>query len=115
MDWYLPIGNKMPNIDALKVLGNTFQTNLIEASSAYSMAWETRSADAKLELIGVMKYHLTNCNMCIGSLFRFSSQKGQTVRVISDTQYATYLEKIKDLKSDIGRYGKSTASKASND
>lgn len=111
MDWYLPIGMKMPKVDALENLGNFFQNNLMEAMTTFAIAWETDNAEAKLELINTLIWHMALCNTAIGNLYRFSSRKDTAVHVISPTQYATYLERLKDLKSQIGGWKRKTASK----
>lgn len=111
MDWYLPIGTKMPKVDALNNMGNFFQTNLMEAMTTFAIAWETNDTEAKLELINTLIWHMALCNTAIGNLYRYSSRKDQTVRVISQVQYANYLEKISDLKSQIGGWKRKTASK----
>lgn len=111
MDWYLPIGTKMPKVDALENLGNFFQNNLMEAMTTFAIAWETDDTEARLELINTLIWHMALCNTAIGNLYRFSSRKDQSVRVISQTQYANYLEKLNDLKSQIGGWKRKTASK----
>lgn len=111
MDWYLPIGTKMPKVDALENLGNFFQNNLMEAMTTYAIAWETDDAEDRLELINTLIWHMALCNTAIGNLYRFSSRKDQSVRVISQIQYANYLEMLNDLKSQIGGWKRKTASK----
>lgn len=111
MDWYLPIGMKMPKVDALENMGNFFQSNLMEAMTTFAIAWGTNDVEAKLELINTLIWHMALCNTAIGNLYRFSSRKDQAVRVISQTQYANYLERMNDLKSQIGGWKRKTASK----
>ena len=93
MDWYLPIGVKMPKVSALENLGDFFQDNLMEAMTTFAIAWETDDAGAKLELINTLIWHMSLCNTAIGNLYRFSSRR------------------INDLKSQIGGWKRKTASK----
>ena len=111
MQWYLPVGVKMPKVDALQNMGNFFQNNLLEATTACAIALETNDMAARLELINTMIWHLSLCNTAVSQLYTFSSQKGQSVRVVSQVQYANYLEKLKSLKDQISGWKKKTASK----
>ncbi len=110
MQWYLPIGVKMPKVDALQNMGNFFQKNLMEAMTACAIALDSYDMTARLEFINTMIWHLALCNTAVGQLYAFSSQRGQTVRVIGQVQYANYLESWKKLKDEIGRWKKKTAS-----
>lgn len=110
MQWYLPIGVKMPKVEALQNMGNFFQKNLMEAMAACAVALNSYDMAARLEFIDTMIWHLTLCNTAVSQLHVFSAQKGQTVRVISDVQYANYLEQWDKLKNQIGRWKKKTAS-----
>lgn len=111
MDWYLPIGAKMPKVDALEFIGHFFEENLMEAMATFAIAWDVNDTEKRLELIDTLVWHFTLCNTAIGNLYRYSSRKDQTVRVISQLQYANYLEQINDLKSQIGGWRRKTASK----
>lgn len=110
MQWYLPIGVKMPKVDALQNMGNFFQKNLMEAMTACAIALDSYDMTARLEFINTMIWHLALCNTAVGQLYAFSSQREQTVRVIGQVQYANYLESWKKLKDEIGRWKKKTAS-----
>lgn len=112
MDWYLPIDASMPKVDALKNLGNFFQTNLLEAMTTFAFAWKTEDVKTKLGMIDDMTVNLALANTAINNLYRFSSRKDQKLHAISQTQYATYLEKMMDIKSQLGGWRRKTASKA---
>jgi len=112
MQWYLPIGVKMPKVDALLNLGNFFQKNLLEATTACAIALDTYDMGARLEFINTMIWHLALCNTSVSQLYHFSSMKmedGRTLRVVSQVQYTNYLEQLKALKEQIGRWKKKTA------
>lgn len=102
---------KMPKVDALQNMGNFFKNNLLEATTACAIALATDDMAARLELINTMIWHLSLCNTAVGQLYTFSSQNGQSVRVVSQVQYANYLEKLKKLKDQISGWKKKTASK----
>ena len=110
MQWYLPIGVKMPKVDALLNMGNFFQKNLMEAMAACAVALNSYDMTARLEFIETMIWHLALCNTAVSQLYAYSSQRGQTVRVVSEVQYANYLEQWDKLKNQIGRWKKKTAS-----
>ena len=110
MQWYLPIGMKMPKVDALQNIGNFFQKNLLEAMTACAIALETYDIAARLETINVMVWHIALCNSAVSQLYIFSSRKDNTVRVVSQVQYANYLEKLNELKEKVSRWKKKTAS-----
>ena len=112
MQWYLPIGFKMPKVDALQNMGNFFQKNLLEAMTACAVALDTSDMTARMEFINAMVWHLALCNTAVSQLYTFSSQKGQSVRVVSQVQYANYLERLKRLKDQIKGWKKKTASAA---
>ena len=49
MDWYLPIGVKMPKVSALENLGDFFQDNLMEAMTACAVALNSYDMAARME------------------------------------------------------------------
>ena len=92
-------------------MGNFFQNNLLEATTACAIALTTNDMPARLELIDTMIWHLALCNTAVSQLYTYSSQNGQSDRVVSQVQYANYLEKMKSLKDQISGWKKKTASK----
>lgn len=110
--WYLPIGNKMPKLEALQNLGREFQRNLLEATTACSVAIKTppNKPESRIELMDMMAWHLDVCRTTINLLYEFSSEKGQTIRVISKMQYENFLEKMEDINGQLSGWRKKTAS-----
>ena len=110
--WYLPIGNKMPKLEALQNLGREFQRNLLEATTACAVAIKTppNQPQSRLELMDMMAWHLDICKTTINLLYEFSSQKGQTIRVVSELQYENFIEKMKDIQDQLSGWRKKTAS-----
>ena len=110
--WYLPIGNKMPKLEALQNLGREFQRNLLEATTACSVAIKTppNQPQARIELMDMMAWHLDICKTAINLLYEFSSEKGQTIRVVSELQYENFIEKMKDIQDQLSGWRKKTAS-----
>lgn len=92
MQWYLPIGVKMPKVDALQNIGNFFQNNLMEAMASCAVALNSYDMAARREFIDTMIWHLALCNTSVSQLYVFSSPKEQTVRVVGQVQYANYFE-----------------------
>ncbi|MBR0177739.1 MAG: hypothetical protein IJQ11_09950 [Bacteroidales bacterium] len=111
MQWYLPIGNKMPKEQALQNLGNSFQQELIEAMRMCRLA--LKSSDNKksqCEFIDLIVFHLEGCHSVFGLLHEYKSDKGP---IISHTQFANYLERTASLNRQIGGWRKKAASQTS--
>ncbi len=119
MQWYLPIGNKMPKDQALQNLGNSFQQDLIDAMRSCRIALKLREKKAKTQqdvyalcdAIDLITYHLEGCSSVFDIMYEYKSDKGP---IVSHTQFANYLERIASLKKQIGGWRGKTASQILN-
>ena len=112
MLWYLPIGNKMPKLQAVQNLGNDLQINLIDAMSACDIALNTSDISSRLELIDIMISHLSKVNANFRILHEFSTKQHEgQAPIITNLQFENYLERFARIKRQIGAWKKKTASK----
>lgn len=119
MQWYLPIGNKiakdLPGEQAIHNLGNSFQQDLIDAMRSCRIALKLRGKKAKTqedidalcEAIDLITYHLEGCSSVFDIMNEYKSGEGP---IVSDVQFANYLERIASLKKQIGGWRGKTAS-----
>lgn len=59
MFWFIPVGNNIPKDFALRNLGERLQNELLDAMTACSLALQTPDLAQRLELINLVKLHIT--------------------------------------------------------
>jgi hypothetical protein len=112
MLWYIPIGNAMPKQQAIQNLGDDLQKNLIEAMSVCDVALNTSEPSSRLELIGIMIFNLSKVSAIVSILHQYSKTKNDGHGpIISKLQFENYLERMSNIKRQIGHWKKKTASK----
>lgn len=109
MIWYIPIGGKLPKLQSLQNLGNNFQDNLISAMSACDMALNSSQMATRLDLISIAMSHLSQCNAVFRILHEYSNHNPGKAPLITNVQFANYLERMTSIKRQIGAWKKKTA------
>ena len=113
MLWFIPVGNNIPNDFALRNLGEKLQCELLDAMTACSLALQTQDLAQRLELISLIKVHITAVQGITKVFVEYSSRSGNVRRVISQRQREALLKMMSSIGGQIGRWAKSTQSKIS--
>ena len=108
MLWFIPVGNNIPKDFALRNLGERLQNELLDAMTACSLALQTPDLPQRLELINLVKLHITAVQSITKVFVEFSSREGNVKRVISQKQRVALLKGMAAIGNQIARWAKST-------
>lgn len=108
MLWFIPVGNNIPKDFALRNLGERLQNELLDAMTACSLALQTPDLPQRLELINLVKLHITAVQSITKVFVEFSSREGNVKRVISQKQRVPLLKEMAAIGNQIARWAKST-------
>ena len=108
MLWFIPVGNNIPKDFALRNLGERLQNELLDAMTACSLALQTPDLPQRLELINLVKLHITAVQSITKVFIEFSSREGNVKRVISQKQRVALLKGMAAIGNQITRWAKST-------
>lgn len=108
MLWFIPVGNNIPKDFALRNLGERLQNELLDAMTACSLALQTPDLPQRLELINLVKLHITAVQGITRIFVEFSSREGNKKRVISQKQRVALFKEMAAIGSQISRWAKST-------
>lgn len=108
MLWFIPVGNNIPKDFALRNLGERLQNELLDAMTACSLALQTPDLPQRLELINLVKLHITAVQSITKVFIEFSSREGNVKRVISQKQRVALLKEMAVIGNQIARWAKST-------
>ncbi len=110
MLWFIPIGNNIPKDFALRELGKRMLDEITDSLTACNLALQTKDLNNRLELINLIRLHMTSVQTISKVLVEFSSREGNVKRVISQKQRASMLVMMTSIGSQIARWTKSTES-----
>lgn len=108
MLWFIPVGNNIPKDFALRNLGERLQNELLDAMTACSLALQTPDLPQRLELINLVKLHITAVQSITKVFVEFSSREGNVRRVISQKQRVALLKEMAAVGNQIARWAKAT-------
>ena len=108
MLWFIPVGNNIPKDFALRNLGERLQNELLDAMTACSLALQTPDLPQRLELINLVKLHITAVQGITRIFVEFSSREGNKKRVISQKQRVALFKEMAAIGGQISRWAKST-------
>ena len=108
MLWFIPIGNNIPNDFALRKLGERMQNEMLDAMTACSLALQTQDLTQRLELINLVKLHITSVQSVSKILVEFSSRGGNAKRVISLRQREALLKMMSSIGGQLSRWAGAT-------
>lgn len=108
MLWFIPVGNNIPKDFALRNLGERLQNELLDAMTACSLALQTPDLPQRLELINLVKLHITAVQGITRIFVEFSSREGNKKRVISQKQRVALFKGMAAIGSQISRWAKYT-------
>ena len=110
MLWFIPIGNNIPKDFALRELGKRMLDEITDSLTACNLALQTKDLNNRLELINLIRLHMTSVQTISKVLVEFSSREGNAKRIISKKQRASMLVMMTSIGSQIARWAKSTES-----
>ena len=110
MLWFIPIGNNFPKDFALRNLGERLQNELLDAMTSCSLALHTPDLAQRLELINLIKIHITSVQSITKVLVEFSSRSGEKKRVISQNQRVALMKSMSVIGNQISRWSSATQS-----
>lgn len=108
--WFIPIGNNFPKDFALRQLGERMLNELTDALTAVALALQTQELSQRLELINLVKLHITTVQSISKVLVEYSSREGNVKRIISQKQCASLLASMTTIGGQLARWAKSTQS-----
>ena len=110
MLWFIPIGNNIPKDFAFRELGKRMLDEITDSLTACNLALQTKDLNNRLELINLIRLHMTSVQTISKVFVEFSSREGKAKRVISQKQRASMLVMMTSIGSQIARWAKSTES-----
>ena len=110
MLWFIPVGNNIPKDFTLRKLGERMQNDILDAMTACNLALQTRDLHQRMELISLVKLHITSVQNISRVLVEFSSREGNVKRVISLRQRDALLRMMASIGSQLSRWANATIS-----
>ena len=108
MLWFIPVGNNIPKDFASRNLGERFQCELLDAMTACSLALQTPDKVQRLELINLVKLHVTALQSITKLFVEYSSREGNIRRIISQKQRVALLKSMSVIGNQIARWASAT-------
>jgi hypothetical protein len=103
------VGNRVPNDFGLREITSTMIREILDALRACALALQEKDMRSRLTLIDTLIYHLTLVKSTSKVLIEWSSQNGQTTRIISERQRQELLKAMTQIGYEIGRWRTKTA------
>ena len=107
--WSVRVGNRVPNDFGLREVTSTMIREILDALRACALALQEKDIRSRLTLIDTLIYHLTLVKSTSKVLIEWSSQNGQTTRIISERQRQELLKAMTQIGYEIGRWRTKTA------
>lgn len=107
--WSVRVGNRVPNDFGLREITSTMIREILDALRACALALQEKDTRSRLTLIDTLIYHLTLVKSTSKVLIEWSSQNGQTTRIISERQRQELLKAMTQIGYEIGRWRTKTA------
>lgn len=106
--WFIPVGNNIPKDFALRSLGERMLNEMTDALTACNLAYQSQDLSQRLELINLVKLHITSVQSISKIFVEFSSREGNVRRVISQKQRSAMLVMMSNIGNQIARWANST-------
>lgn len=107
--WSVRVGNRVPNDFGLREVTSTMIREILDALRACALALQEKDIRSRLTLIDTLIYHLSLVKSTSKVLIEWSSQNGQTTRIISERQRQELLKAMTQIGYEIGRWRTKTA------
>lgn len=110
--WLVGVGTRIPKGERMiQVLAERLMSTLIDALEDCCYAYVCNETSAKLESLSALRTDMTSVQTIVKVMFEWSSQQGQSVRIISKKQHAHFLQSMTSIGSQIGRWQTSLEAK----
>lgn len=102
MVWLIGVGNRVPKGNRmLMIVAEHMMESLMDALVACASALMTSDQRAKMEYLCAMKTDMTLVQTSVNIMFEWSSQEGQSVRVVNPKQHASFLRSMTSIGSQM--------------
>ena len=105
--WVMPVLDRLPKSLSCQELGRKALTDLTDSLDLVSFALKAERGPQRLEYIDALIVRMTDLKTIIRS-FRTMSQNREP-RVLTQDQYTTFIELLKPLSTEVGRWRASNA------
>ena len=105
--WVMPVLDRLPKSLSCQELGKKALTDLTDSLDLVSFALKAERGPQRLEYIDALIVRMTDLKTIIRS-FRTMSQNREP-RVLTQDQYTTFIELLKPLSTEVGRWRASNA------
>lgn len=106
--WFIPVGNNIPKDFALRKLGERMLDEMTDALTACNLALQTQELGRRLELIKLVRLHMTTVQSVSKVFVEFSSREGNIRRIISQKQRAALMKMMTVIGNQTARWASST-------
>lgn len=106
--WFIPVGNNIPKDFALRKLGERMLDEMTDALTACNLALQTQELGRRLELIKLVRLHMTTVQSVSKVFVEFSSREGNIRRIISQKQRAALMKMMTVIGNQTARWVSST-------
>ena len=105
--WVMPVLDRLPKSLSCQELGKKALTDLTDSLDLVSFALKAERGPQRLEYIDALIVRMTDLKTVIRS-FRTMSQSREP-RVLTQDQYTTFIELLKPISTEVGRWRASNA------
>ena len=105
--WVMPVLDRLPKSLSCQELGKKALTDLTDSLDLVSFALKAERGPQRLEYIDALIVRMTDLKTLIRS-FRTMSQSREP-RVLTQDQYTTFIELLKPISTEVGRWRASNA------
>lgn len=105
--WVMPVLDRLPKSLSCQELGKKALTDLTDSLDLVSFALKAERGPQRLEYIDALIVRMTDLKTIIRS-FRTMSQSREP-RVLTQDQYTTFIELLKPISTEVGRWRASNA------
>ena len=105
--WVMPVLDRLPKSLSCQELGKKALADLTDSLDLVSFALKAERGPQRLEYIDALIVRMTDLKTIIRS-FRTMSQNREP-RVLTQDQYTTFIELLKPLSTEVGRWRASNA------
>ena len=108
--WAMDVVDRLPKSLAMQELGKKVMNDLTDCLDAVTLALQAEKGAARLEFIDVLILRMTS----VKTIFRimYEKSKQQNTKVLTPKQYTVFLEFVRSISSETGRWRKAQTSES---
>lgn len=100
--WLIGVGTRIPRGERmLQVMAEQLMQTLMDAQAACASALLLSDVSAKLEYISALRLDMTLVQSVVKTWLEWSSQGGQSVRILTPKQHASFLRSMTSIGSQM--------------